>query len=484
LAGHAKKLEPDDVIYLPPDRKGRRALPLYIAASIGLLVAIIGVSFHGPLAIRRFMLAYLVGFAFVLSLSLGGLFFTVITQLFRAGWSVALRRPAEHMAMNLPLVAALFLPIVISVAAGGGELYPWAVPTSALQDHHAKAGGLTHEASIVLAADQPHAHDGTPAPADHGGHAGQGHGDGQGQGQDAAEQARPGEPGYPHQTLDDFTMKKRPWLNSPAFIARWVVFLGLWSAFAWWYFSGSVRQDVSGDWRITWRREKWAGLITLIFALTFTFGAWDLLMTLNPHWYSTIFGVYYFAGSFMAVIAALILIWMGLQAAGYVRKSVTVEHYHDLGKLLFAFVFFWSYIAFSQYMLLWYASLPETSQWLQHRGLSTAPADRNAWGGVALVLLFGHFAVPFVGLLSRHVKRRKLPLAFWAIWLLIMHWIDVVWLVMPEWGPELAIGLPEIGLTLTLLSVFFIGVVQRAARHALVPIKDPKLGESLALQNF
>ena len=118
---------------------------------------------------------------------------------------------------------------------------------------------------------------------------------------------------------------------------------------------------------------------------------------------------------------------MVLQAAGRLTTAITVEHYHDLGKLLFAFVVFWGYIAFSQYMLIWYANIPEETVWY------LAAAD-GPWGAVSLVLLFGHLLIPFFGLLSRDVKRRQRLLGFWAVWLLVMHWLDLYWLVMPQPG--------------------------------------------------
>ena len=122
-------------------------------------------------------------------------------------------------------------------------------------------------------------------------------------------------------------------------------------------------------------------------------------MSLNPHWFSTIFGVYYFAGSVLSSLIIITLLAQWLQRAGRVRNAITLEHYHDLGKLTFAFVFFWGYIGFSQYMLIWYANLPEETQFF-------VPRTLGAWKSVSLILLVCHLLIPFAGLLSRHAKRR------------------------------------------------------------------------------
>ena len=133
----------------------------------------------------------------------------------------------------------------------------------------------------------------------------------------------------------------------------------------------------------------------LLYALTVTFFAIDALMSLNPHWYSTIFGVYFFSGCVVGFFALLAMLACSVQRAGGLTQSVTVEHYHDVGKLAFGFVVFWAYIAFSQYMLIWYANIPEETVWYRPRQGDTW------WIGVSLLLLFGHFLAPFLALLSR-----------------------------------------------------------------------------------
>jgi hypothetical protein len=158
-------------------------------------------------------------------------------------------------------------------------------------------------------------------------------------------------------------------------------------------------------------------------------------------------------------------------------RAITLEHYHDLGKLLFSFVFFWGYIAFSQYMLIWYANIPEETRWLLVR-------QTNGWQWIGLLLVFGHLLVPFLGLLSRHVRRHRAALAGWSALLLVMHWLDLYWLVMPTYSPAaLPFGLADVLCLVGIGSLYLAAVVHVAADRALVPLRDPRLDESLVFHN-
>lgn len=410
-----------------------------IAAVIGALAALVHAVLDSD-GVKRFFLAYLVAYGFILSLSLGALFFVIIQHLSRAGWSVAIRRPAELLAANMPVVALLFLPIAVSVVMGTGTIYPWAQPESAFV-----ATGETGEFREAVAGFESL---------------------------------------YLHQQLDELTMKKRAYLNAPFFLLRWVLYLALWTWMARWLLKHSVAQDASGDHQRSVIQETWAGLLLLGYGLTVWFAAHDLLATVNPHWFSTVFGVYYFSGAMVGSLALMILILRGLQACGYLKDAVTVEHYHDLGKFLFAFVFFWGYIAYSQYMLIWYASLPETTGWFTNRGVSAVAGETNSWLWIALLVGVGHFLLPFIGLLSRHVKRHNGALIFWAGWLVVFHWLDLYWLVMPEMGPAISLGAVEIGLAVALTAVFGVTLIRNAQQVSLLPTGDPRLADSLAFHNI
>lgn len=276
---------------------------------------------------------------------------------------------------------------------------------------------------------------------------------------------------------DPIVRAKSAYLNVPFFVARTVAYFAAWSGLAVWYLRCSLRQDVSGDPSLTRRMDRHAGWALVVFALTVTFFSFDFLMSLDPHWFSTIFGVYFFAGCAVGGFALIPLTVAWLQRAGRVSRSITHEHYHDMGKLVFAFVVFWAYIAFSQYMLIWYANLPEETVFYHER-------QGEGWVGISIFLIVGHFFAPFLALLSRHPKRRPVVLVSAAVWVLFMHAVDLYWVAMPALGMHH----PHVGL---MDAACFVGVggwfvalaVRRLAGRALVPVGDPRLAESVRFEN-
>jgi hypothetical protein len=283
---------------------------------------------------------------------------------------------------------------------------------------------------------------------------------------------------------DPLLLGKAGYLNTTFFVIRVLIYFAIWGATAWYFIQRSLEQDQNRDPRLTQGMERRAAPAVAIFALSLTFAAFDFLMSLYPHWYSTIWGVYYFAGAVVGFVSLLALMLWALQRAGRLTHEVTFEHYHDVGKLMFAFVVFWAYIAFSQFMLIWYANIPEETTWYLER-------QTGDWAGVSLLLLFGHFILPFLFLVSRHPKRRTGVLAGAAVWLLLMHWLDLYWIVMPQISPgKLAFFTPDIrGLLLDITcfvgigGVFFGVALFRLARHRLIPVGDPRLEESLMFEN-
>jgi hypothetical protein len=201
-------------------------------------------------------------------------------------------------------------------------------------------------------------------------------------------------------------------------------------------------------------------------------------MSLEPHWFSTIFGVYYFSGSALVLFAALIITSYFTQRSGWLTGVISTEHYHDLGKLMFAFVVFWAYIAFSQYMLIWYANMPEETQWFLRR-------QTGQWTALSWFMLIGHFIVPFLALISRIPKRRKEPLVGAAVWILIIHWVDMYYLVMPHTSDGV-VPFHVIDLTcfLAVGGLFVAAFAMRFRRRSLLAQGDPRLAESLAFENF
>jgi hypothetical protein len=458
---------------------GERAWPVYNLAKIAGFVGIIGGVLLGYFldrdhTFRRFYFAYLVSWAFFLSIALGALIFVLLQHLTRAGWSVSVRRSAEGLAMTLPILFALSAPVVVSVLIGHGDLYRWAQPISHRADTMHGEGDSASAHDVAEKQGAAGAHQGT--------------------------QGAPPKDASRVPPLDELTLKKRPMLNPWFFTVRIIFYFAAWSGIAIWYWRRSAEQDRTGAIELTERMQERSAPALVIMGITITFAAFDLLMSLDPHWFSTMMGLYYLVGCILAAFAALILCLGMLQKLGYLQRSVTIEHYHDLGKWLFGFVFFWGYIAFSQYMLIWYANIPEETGWLARRGASTAmehlhPPDGsgplNRWTIVSIVLLFGKFIIPFIGLMSRHVKRRRGMLMFWAAWVLVFHWVDLFWVIMPEldidWRTEIShvhFGAVEILCFLGVGGIFMATYLRFLAKNSLRPLHDPRIHESVIFQNI
>lgn len=459
MTSHDTKQPPLSPIYLSIPR--RVILSLTGAVIIGAALSLTGALLYTG-GMHRVLLAYLVAFAFVLSLSLGSLFFVLLQHLMRAGWGVLVRRPAEVFGLNIITVAVLFLPIAMSVLSGSGNLYPWARHGGSEPQHH--AGDPSHIVPVALveqtspaAGLESESNSHGPEASDRDSHL------------------------YVHQTVDALTRSKQGWLNPTFFTFRGLVFFGIWIAIAWFYFQRSRHQDSAGGDTDTRQMEWWAGVCTFAFGITLTYASFDFLMSLDPHWYSTIFGVYYFAGCAVGGFSTILLSVLLLERLNVIPSLLSDEHHRDLGRLLFAFVFFWGYIAFSQYMLLWYANVPETTRWFVVRGASMAEGYGNSWGYLLVFLLFGHFIIPFLGIMSRHVKSNPRSMIFWTLWLLVMHYFDLYWLVMPELGSHFTFGLPEIGTLLFVVAAYLLGASLIATRTSLIPTGDPRLSASQAI---
>ncbi len=273
--------------------------------------------------------------------------------------------------------------------------------------------------------------------------------------------------------------KKLVWLNPTSFAARGFIYIIAWSLLGWWFARTSEQQDASGDPKLTIKMQKLSAPMMLVFALTISFAGFDWLMSLQPYWYSTIFGVYIFAGSFVSALSVLALLTIRLQKGGLFKRVSTVEHRHDIGKLIFAFIVFWSYIAFSQFMLIWYANLPEETVFFRARWFA------GSWSTVSLLLVFTHFAFPFLFLMSRHPKRNMIGLAVGATVVLIAHYIDMYWLVMPTLDEQTPNPTwVDLAGLLAPAGVLAAVVAQRAQRMNLYPLKDPRLAETVQVENL
>jgi len=270
---------------------------------------------------------------------------------------------------------------------------------------------------------------------------------------------------------------KASYLNVPFFLIRLAVYFVMWTLISHRLYTLSVRQDVNPDRDTPARLRKTSAWGLPVLAVTTAFASYDLLMSLDPHWFSTIFGVYFFGGSFWVIMAVMALVAMMLQRDGMLRGVVTLEHYQDLGKFMFGFTVFWAYIAFSQYMLIWYGNMPEETVWYRHR-------LEHGWEYHSAALLIAHFIIPFFALISRGAKRIQPVLAFMCVWVIVMHWFDFHWLAMPVLHAEHAtFHWLDFTSWLGLFSLYMALAVYRLSRHSLVPQNDPYLADSLKFVN-
>ncbi|MBI4041770.1 MAG: quinol:cytochrome C oxidoreductase [Deltaproteobacteria bacterium] len=271
---------------------------------------------------------------------------------------------------------------------------------------------------------------------------------------------------------DKLLSHKALYLNNTFFILRTILYFFIWILLYRKVIQPSLHEDTHPTAHAHQRMFQWSAVGLVLFGFTITFAAIDWMMTLKAQWFSTIYGVYYFSGTFVAILASTILAIRWFQSKGHLTE-VTEHHFHDLGKLLYAINIFWAYIAFSQFMLMWYGNIPEETVFY---------ADRNqsAWPMVSMLLIAGHFILPFFFFMSRHAKRNRWILGFSALWLLIMHYVDLFWLIMPNLSPkEVPLGWLEVVAFFWVLSLIGLVITFRWKHHAYVPVCDPHLKESL-----
>ncbi len=350
---------------------------------------------------------WLLGFSWAWTLTLGALFFVALHHATHAVWSVGVRRAAEAIAAAAAPAGLLVLPVLAFAA------WPHAFP-------------------LFERAEAPHGHE------------------------------------------DSLLAFRRAYQSAPFFAARGLAFAAVGAAFAAYFVGRSLRQDRGeGGVEATLRLRRASIGFLLAFAATVTLASFDWLMGLEPEWHSAVFGVYVFAGMTAAALAAVALATLGLRRAGRLGDAGTAtdDHLYSLGGLLFAFTCFWAYIAFSQFMLVWYANLPEEAGFFQRR-------FRHGWLAVTIALCIARFALPFLLLLPRRAKRDGRALALASAVVLAGQAIDLYWIIMPAVhrdGPVL--GPAEAGPALLATGLVLLCVARFLGRHAPVPLGDPLLEE-------
>ncbi len=281
----------------------------------------------------------------------------------------------------------------------------------------------------------------------------------------------------PHAAHDPILLKKQAYLNPTFFYVRAVIFLLTWALLAAWFYKQSRDQDASGDRKLSAKRESAAPPAIAALGITISFAGFDWVMSLDPHWYSTIFGVYIFAGSLVSSMAVLALCIIRLRKDNIGGDLLTVEHMHDVGKFLFGFTVFWAYIGFSQLILIYYANIPEETIWYKHRW-------EGGWSTISMLVFLGHFVAPFLILLSRTAKRSPTLLGLGAIIIVVMHWVDLYWLVMPNFDHHLHFQLVDLLGVIAPVGLTLAWLAWRVLGHPVVPLKDPYVPEALKAENL
>lgn len=267
---------------------------------------------------------------------------------------------------------------------------------------------------------------------------------------------------------------KTAYLNVGFMVVRLMIFgLGMFF-FAHKIIGNSTKQDQTGDESLTKKNVPLSVAWILFFALSFSLFTVDLLMSLLPTWYSTIFGVYCFAGMFQSSMAFLILTMIYMKRKGFISGYYTTDHMHDVAKYMKGFTVFWAYIAFSQFMLIWYANIPEETEFFLMRA-------NGGWMAISMALLFFKFIVPFLVLLPRAVKRNESQLMVICALILVMQYVDIYWLVYPNFNEgHVVFGLSEIAMLLLFMGIFLTTMMKFFTKHSVVAIKDPRMHEALS----
>ena len=270
--------------------------------------------------------------------------------------------------------------------------------------------------------------------------------------------------------LNEHLESKISYLSKGFFIARTLFYFTCWIIISRALYYHSVLYSSS---KSTQTLRKWSGVGTVIFALTISFAAFDWLMTLDPHWYSTMFGVYIFSGSFLVSIGFITIILIYLRNSGMLFNEININHYHDLGRIMFGFTVFWAYIAGFQYYLIWYANLPEEIEWYLARGEGT-------WMNLSLLLVFGHFIIPFLILLFNKAKRVLTLMGLLSLLILFMHWIDLYWNVLPNLHKEtMVFNWSDLTVFLAHGGFFMSLFWKKLSDHPMVPVNEARLKDSI-----
>jgi len=272
---------------------------------------------------------------------------------------------------------------------------------------------------------------------------------------------------------DEVLQHKALYLNVPFFLARAAIYFAVWNLLTFFLNRWSLEQDRTADPRMARRMQRLSAIGLLGYGLTITFASFDWLMSLEPHWFSTIFGVLVMGGQGLAALAFLIIVLAWLSRRAPLDAIVVPGHFHDLANLMLAFVMLWAYFSFSQYLIIWAGNLPHEIGWYQHR-------LTNDWRFIGMALIVFHFAVPFVLLLSRTIKRQSGLIVIVAAGILVVRVVDLFWLIAPDFHPQgIFVSWLDVVLPLSLFAIWAGAFVWQLRGRAILPVHDPQFDEAL-----
>jgi hypothetical protein len=396
-----------------------------IVGLVGIAVTAVGLFFSGASVVAT---SWLVGIAFWTAMALGMLMMVMIHHIFDAAWGIVIRRQWEHGLAAFKWLAVLFLPLILaSLFYRSDVVWPWMNPDHALPLHPGKVVGT-----------------------------------------------------------DVLYQKKSGLLNVRTFIIAYVVCFALWMWLSARLRKASFTQDTDGDARWTLKNRWTSGLGIPIGGLTLTLAAIVWVKSLEYHWFSTMYGVWYFANCARGALSLGVVIMVWLYRRGDYKGVLNTNHLHSIGQLMLAFTIFWAYVTFAQYFLIWNANVPEETFWYNIRELNQ-DGSTNQWWWVGMVLLFGHFVLPFCALLSYRYKVTQHIIRRIAVFILVIIFIDMCYNVLPalkdangDPQPFFASSLLwSITATIGIGGVCVWSYLRSFATAKLIPTRDPRITESL-----
>ncbi len=453
--------------------------------------------------------SWLFAVIFFLSLAVGGLFWTLLHHATNSGWGTVVRRLMENLASLIPFILILAIPLFFSFFGFRDALWEWFPKRAEVLATSNEAAAKEKDAYIIertaviagaQAAVETAKKDLADLASPSAGHRAHLEKNIQILDVKAAKLAKEDLTSEgAHATLVDkhfleggaLLFAKRGYLNETFWWLRQIFYFVVLTAIAYILRGWSIQLDKDGDpkW-FRWMRRGSCGFLPF-FATAWTFLVFDWLMALDYTWFSTMWGVYLFAGAALNSMGVLIILVTLLRRAGYLKNVVTLEHYHLMGKLMLAFVIFWAYIAFSQFFLIWYANITEETKFYLTR-------NTGLWNSYTIAfLVIGHFFVPFTILLVQKVKKLPMILSGVAAWNLVMHALDLYWIIIPERGPSLTAHLGESNISMTIpgawvfdilafvsiAGIFGFFLLKQLSSASLFPCRDPRLDESLNVVN-